>query len=48
LRNNILFLFAGLACAIAGILGYQYYERHHASTGVEINIDDSGVSIKKN
>ncbi len=48
MRNNILFLFAGLAVAAVGFLGYQYYERNHASTGVEINIDDSGLSIKKN
>jgi hypothetical protein len=37
----------GLAVATS-VLGYQYYQRQHNTTGVEIDVGKSGISIKKN
>jgi len=47
-KQNISYLLAGAVCVAVAILGYQYYESHRRSTGVEIKIDDSGLSIQKN
>ena len=47
-KQNALYLIVGAVCVAAAILGYQYYESHRRSTGVEITVDDSGVSIQKN
>jgi hypothetical protein len=47
-RQKVLYFIVGAACVAVAILGYQYYESQRRSTGVEIKIDDSGVSIQKN
>jgi predicted negative regulator of RcsB-dependent stress response len=48
MRMNVIYLICGATVAVVAIFGYQYYEKHRQSNGVEINIDDNGVSIKKN
>ena len=48
MKINVTYVLAGAACAVIAVLGYQYYQQHHQANGVEINIDNNGVSIKKN
>ena len=48
MKINVTYLLLAAACAVIAVLGYQYYEQQHQSNGVEISIDDNGVSIKKN
>jgi predicted negative regulator of RcsB-dependent stress response len=48
MKINVTYLLVGAACAVIAVIGYQYYQQHHQSNGVEINIDNNGVSIKKN
>jgi predicted negative regulator of RcsB-dependent stress response len=47
-KINLNYLLVGAACAVIAVLGYQYYQQHHQANGLEINIDNTGVSIKKN
>ena len=45
-RNFLYFVFGAVGVAIV-ILGYQFYQGRQKSSGVEINIDDNGISIQK-
>jgi len=45
-QNFLYFIFGAVGAAIV-ILGYQFYQDRQKSSGVEINIDDSGISIQK-
>jgi len=47
LNRNILYVAIGLLAVAAGVLGYFYYQENKKATGVEINIDDQGISIQK-
>ncbi len=48
MKQNYLYLIIGAVCVVAAILGYQLYQSQHESNGVQIKIDDNGISIKKN
>lgn len=48
MKIDLTYLLIGVAFVAVAALGYQYYQQHHQSNGIEINIDNSGVSIKKN
>lgn len=46
MNRNMLYSIIGILAVIVTILGYQYYQEQQNS-GVEINIDKSGISIEK-
>ena len=48
MKIDLTYLLVGVACAVIGVLGYQYYQQQHQSNGIEISVDKTGVSIKKN
>lgn len=46
-RNRLQIVIAVLAVAVL-LLGYLYYQERQKRTGIEINLDKSGISIEQN
>jgi hypothetical protein len=44
-RNLVFFLIGGLAVAVV-VLGYRYYQERQ-TTGIEINVGETGISIQQ-
>ena len=44
---NILYLVVGVLVIAAAIFGYQLYQERQKTTGIEINVGKSGISIEK-
>ena len=47
MNRNTLYLVIGLLAVAAVVLGYQLYQDRQKTTGVEINVGMSGISIEK-
>lgn len=47
MNRNALYLVIGALLVVAVVFGYWLYQERHKS-GIEINIDGSGVSIEEN
>ena len=47
MNRNLLYLIIGGLAVAAAVLGYMVYEERQ-KTGVEINVDKSGVSVEGN
>ena len=47
MNRNLLYAVIGALIVIVGILGYRYYQASQ-TTGIEIEMDDSGISIEGN
>jgi len=47
LNRNILYLVIGALAVAAGVFGYQLYQERQKTTGIEINVGKSGISIEK-
>ena len=47
MNRNVLYLVIGALAAAAGVFGYQLYQERQKTSGVEINVDKSGISIEK-
>jgi uncharacterized membrane protein len=47
MNRNVLYLIIGGLAVAASVLGYQFYQSRQKSTGVEIDVGKSGVSIEK-
>ena len=47
MNRNTLYLVIGLLAVAAVVLGYQLYQDRQKTTGVEINVGKSGISIEK-
>lgn len=45
-RNTLYLAIAALAVA-AGVFGYMLYQERQKTTGIEINVGKSGISIEK-
>ena len=45
-RNVLYVVIGGLAIATA-VFGYQLYQERQKTTGIEINVGKSGISIEK-
>ncbi len=48
MKRNFLYLICGVLGIAVVILGYQVYQDRQKPKGVEIKIDDSGISIQGN
>lgn len=46
-NRNVLFLIIGALAVVAGLLGYQYYQDHKKTSGIQIEIGKGGVSIEE-
>jgi hypothetical protein len=46
-NRNVLYLIIGVLAVAAAFFGYQLYMERQKTTGIEINIGKSGISIEK-
>ena len=47
MNRNILYLVIGVLVVVAVVFGYQLYQERQQTTGIEINVGKSGISIEK-
>jgi predicted negative regulator of RcsB-dependent stress response len=47
MNRNILYLIVGALAVAAAVFGYQLYQERQKTTGIEINVGKSGISIEK-
>ena len=47
MNRNVLYLVIGVLAIITAVIGYQLYQERQKTTGVEINVGKSGISIEK-
>ena len=47
LNRNALYLVIGVLAVAAAVFGYQLYQERQKTTGIEINVGKSGISIEK-
>jgi len=48
MNRKLLYLICGVLGVAVVVLGYQVYQERQKPNGVEIKIDDSGISIQGN
>ena len=47
MNRNVLYLVIGALAVAAGVFGYLLYQEQQKTSGVEINVDKTGISIEK-
>ena len=47
MNRNALYLVIGGLAVVAVVFGYQLYQEQQKTTGIEINVGKSGISIEK-
>jgi len=47
MNRSFLYLVIGTLVVAAGVFGYMLYQERQKTTGIEINIGKSGISIEK-
>jgi hypothetical protein len=47
MNRNRLFLIIGALAVATVVLGYLFYQERQKTTGIEINVDKSGISIEE-
>lgn len=47
MNRNILYLVIGGLATAAVVLGYKLYQERQKTTGIEINVGKSGITIEK-
>jgi predicted negative regulator of RcsB-dependent stress response len=47
MNRNILYLVIGVLVAATAVFGYQLYQERQKTTGIEISVGKSGISIEK-
>jgi predicted negative regulator of RcsB-dependent stress response len=47
MNRNILYLVIGVLAVVTVVIGYQLYQERQKTTGIEINVGKSGISIEK-
>ncbi len=47
MNRNVLYLVIGALVVATVVLGYQLYQERQKTTGIEINVGKSGISIEK-
>ena len=47
MNSNILYLVIGALAIVAVVFGYLLYQERQKTTGIEINIGKSGISLEK-
>jgi hypothetical protein len=47
MNRNVLYVFIAVLAVVAAVVGYQLYQERQQTTGIEINIGKSGISIEK-
>ena len=47
MNRNVLYLVIGALIVAAGVVGYLLYQERQKTSGIEINVDKSGISVEK-
>jgi hypothetical protein len=47
MHRNALYLIISLRAVAAVVFGYQLYQERQKTTGIEINVGKSGISVEK-
>ncbi|MDI1342681.1 MAG: hypothetical protein PSV22_01085 [Pseudolabrys sp.] len=47
LNRNALYLVIGVLAVAVAVFGYQLYQERQKTTGIEINVGKSGITIEK-
>jgi len=47
MNRNVLYLIIGALVVATVVFGFQLYQERQKTTGIEINVGKSGVSIEK-
>ena len=47
MNRNVLYLVIGVLVTATAVFGYQLYQERQKTTGVEINVGKTGISIEK-
>ena len=47
MNRNVLYLVVGALVVAVVVFGYQLYQERQKTTGIEINVGKSGISIEK-
>ena len=47
MNRNVLYLVIGVLAIVTAVIGYQLYQERQKTTGIEINVGKSGISIEK-
>lgn len=47
MNHNVLYLIIGALAVATVVFGYQFYQERHKTTGIEINVGKSSISIEK-
>jgi predicted negative regulator of RcsB-dependent stress response len=47
MSRNVLYLVVGALIVVTLVIGYQLYQERQKTTGIEINVGKSGISIEK-
>jgi hypothetical protein len=47
MNRNILYLVIGALAVVTVVIGYQLYQERQKTTGIEISVGKTGISIDK-
>jgi predicted negative regulator of RcsB-dependent stress response len=47
MSRNVLYLVIGVLAMVTMVIGYQLYQERQKTTGIEINVGKSSISIEK-
>jgi hypothetical protein len=47
MNRNILYIVIGVLAVATVVFGYQLYQERQKTTGIEINVGKSGISIER-
>ena len=47
MNRNVLYLVIGVLAVVTAVIGYQLYQERQKTTGIEINVGKTGISIEK-
>jgi hypothetical protein len=47
MNRNVLFVVIGVLAIATAVFGYQLYQERQKTTGIEINVGKSGITIEK-
>jgi RsiW-degrading membrane proteinase PrsW (M82 family) len=47
MNHNVLYLIIGALVVAIVVLSYQFYQERQKTTGIEIDVGKSGISIEK-
>jgi hypothetical protein len=47
MNRNVLYLIIGVLAIVTAVIGYQFYQERQKTTGIQIDVGKTGISIEK-